>query len=365
MSSVSTTRARFNLHMVLATTFVAVGTPYVLLTNESASAGIIGLHTIALWLVTPPVMTLAEVVYARLAPDTRNIWARAAGRIAALWVGFAGAVATMLAIIVIGTGIAFKELLAPALGAALVPIFSWYALFVVGDELSKQRALALKAEAAEARAAWSALAAQIKPHFLFNSLACLEELIGTDPKRAVDLLRRLADLYRRILDGATARMWPLADELGVVGDFLFVQGVRFGGRLKVELDVPDVVLGARVPATLLLTLVENAVKHGIEERAEGGVVRVEAVSTAASMLLRVSNPSESKDEPARGASYGLFDVRERLRLAFGPHAEFTLRQESGRVVAEVKLPIAHLPRTDEPAAGGQKAGNPVVRRVAP
>jgi len=350
--------------MVLATAFVAVGTPYVLLTNESASAGIIALHTVALWLVTPPVMTLAEVAYARLAPATRNVWARAAGRVASLWIGFAGACAAMLAIIALGTGINVRELLAPALGAALVPIFSWYALFVVGDEMSKQRARALKAEAAEARAAWSALAAQIKPHFLFNSLACLEELIGADPKRAVELLRRLSDLYRRILDGATARMWPLADELGVVKDFLFVQGVRFGDRLQVELDVPEVVGSARVPATLLLTLVENAVKHGIEERAEGGVVRIEAVSTAASLLLLVSNPSEARDERARGASYGLFDVRERLRLAFGPQAEFTLRQEAGRVTAEVRLPIAHLPRTDEPADGGSKAGNPVVRGVA-
>jgi hypothetical protein len=336
----------YRRHAWLASGFVALGAPYVLATNRTASAGVIVIHVLALWLVVPPLAAAADLAIERsrgaAAREGRPSWAAVALRVAAQWLALAIAVAAMIAIVHSGTGIPLQALLVAPLATAVVPLFSWYALAVVLDALRMHRESALRLELAHAQAAWAALAAQIQPHFLFNSLASLEELIAVDASRARELVRRLGSLYRAVLRGAEQRFWPLADELAVVRDYLHIQAVRFGERLRVTIDADEAVHARRIPATLVLTLVENAVKHGIEPLAHGGTVTVRARIDASRLLLEVESPSAAGAPPATPSAgpggYGHRDVAERLRLAYGTAASFRLTAAHDRTLARLELP---------------------------
>lgn len=321
---------RYNRHMLIATALVAIGAPYVLVINATASTGVIVLHALILWVVAPPFLAAAESVAAR-----RRFGLF--GRVFAAWAALLLAVATMVAIMAMGTRIPLRDLIVPALGAALVPVFSWYALVVLYDAWRDQREHALRLETSEAKAAWAALNARIQPHFLFNSLTSLEQLIAEDAQRATQFLQRLARLYRRMIEDADARMRPLGDELDLVRDYLHVQKVRFGERLTFELIAPEPLRLVALPAKLLLTLAENAMKHGIEALAEGGTLRIEASSTSEGATIRVTNPRAAEARMA-STTYGHRDVRERLALAFGGRAAFDFTTTASEAVATLRIP---------------------------
>jgi hypothetical protein len=343
----------YRRHAWLATAFVALGAPYVLATNTTASAGVIVIHVLTLWLVVPPLAAAADLIVERRrgadAAGPRPGWATVTLRIAAQWAALAVAVAAMLAVVHAGTGIPWQALVVRPLATAIVPLYSWYALAVVLDALRRQRESALRLELAHAQAAWAALAAQIQPHFLFNSLASLEELIAVDAARARELVRRLGSLYRAVLRGAERRFWPLADELAVVRDYLHVQAVRFGERLRVTIEADPMASARHLPATLVLTLVENAVKHGIEPLPAGGTIAVSARLDGRRLVVEVASPPVPADAlaPAAAASaaagasgYGHRDVLERLRLAYGSATSFRLTAEPDRTLARLELPEA-------------------------
>jgi hypothetical protein len=200
----------------------------------------------------------------------------------------------------------------------------------------------LESEVAAREAQLQSLGAQVHPHFLFNALNSLRALIAEDPDRARDLLTGLAELMRYALQAGQRERVPLAEELAAVEAYLRLEGARFEDRLVWTIDAPEAASAATLPPMLLQTLVENAVKHGVARRAEGGEVTVRACRDGNRLHLEVASPGHLG--PRRDGAIGLANAERRLRLLYGDRARVSLSEDgAGRVVAEVVLPAEERP----------------------
>ena len=197
---------------------------------------------------------------------------------------------------------------------------------------------ALGSEVAAREAELRALRAQLNPHFLFNSLNSINALIGSDPEAARRMCERLGDFLRRTLALGALDAVTVGEELALVDRYLGIEQVRFGERLQVERDVAPGAAACLVPPLLLQPLVENAVKHGVQDCVEGGVIRLSARCDAEQLVLQVENPVDA-DAPRRGgAGVGLANVRRRLEV-FGAHdARLETERHDGRYRVTLTMP---------------------------
>jgi hypothetical protein len=183
-----------------------------------------------------------------------------------------------------------------------------------------------------------ALRAQVDPHFLYNSLNSISALTGSDPAGARRMCVLLGDFLRHTLHVGTRERIPLSDELALADDFLNIEQVRFGARLRVERHVDDDAAQCLVPPLLLQPLVENAVTHGIAGLLEGGVIRLDVARQNGRLAIAIENPRDPDTSTARGAGVGLDNVRRRLNVAFGRDARVDTRVEPTRFRVEIDLP---------------------------
>jgi signal transduction histidine kinase len=160
------------------------------------------------------------------------------------------------------------------------------------------------------------LQAQIEPHFLFNTLANLDALIATDPARARVMLGHLNDYLRATLAAARKERNSLAEEFALLENYLEVLAIRMGARLRYELALPASLAPLQVPPMLLQPLVENAVKHGLEPKVEGGSVKVSAREEQGRLVLEVADTGQGL-RGSGGGGVGLANLRERVAAAFG------------------------------------------------
>jgi two-component system sensor histidine kinase AlgZ len=185
-----------------------------------------------------------------------------------------------------------------------------------------------------------ALHARIQPHFLFNTLNTAAALVHERPDQAEDLLLDLADLFRAALSGP--RSTELAAEIGLLRRYLEIEKLRLGERLRVHWDLPSPLPAIDVPALCLQPLAENAVRHGIEPRAEGGDLRIRVWHDARALHLAVDNPLAAMTGAAAvqaGHGLGQGAVRARLESA-GTGGRLDTRREDERYIAEISLPNA-------------------------
>jgi two-component system LytT family sensor kinase len=189
-----------------------------------------------------------------------------------------------------------------------------------------------------------ALRAQLNPHFLFNALTTLGHLMQTAPDRALATLYRLTALLRAVLRRTNGQFVSLGDELEIVESYLAIERERFEERLRVTIEVSADLRAARIPPLLLQPLVENAIKHGIAPRREGGSVIVRAVHewSGAGDWLRMS-VINSGEGPAMsdssGTGLGLANIESRLQHYYGAAAALTIRRtDDGETSVEVRLP---------------------------
>jgi signal transduction histidine kinase len=164
------------------------------------------------------------------------------------------------------------------------------------------------------------LQAQIEPHFLFNTLANLDALIATDPARARLMLGHLNDYLRATLAAARKERNSLEEEFALLRNYLEVLAIRMGARLRYELALPEALASLQVPPMLLQPLVENALKHGLEPKVEGGSVRVSAREERGRLVLEVADTGLGS-HGSGGSGVGLANLRERLAAAFGGAAD--------------------------------------------
>jgi signal transduction histidine kinase len=205
------------------------------------------------------------------------------------------------------------------------------------EAMARHQALAFELERSEARL--QLLQAQVAPHFLFNTLANVQVLVDTGSPRASAVLRSLTDYLRAAVPLLHEPAATLGRELRLVEAYLELMHMRMPDRLTYTLHVDDAALPLRCPPTTLLTLVENAVRHGIDPSEEGGSIDIHVERRGGRCMIRVSDTGVGLRGTAHGLRTGLSALRERLQLMFGGDAELRIAaREEGGVRAELEMP---------------------------
>ena len=173
----------------------------------------------------------------------------------------------------------------------------------------------------------NALQRQIEPHFIFNALNSISSLVREQKNAAaVRMIVALSDFLRRVAVSSHDPQALLAQEVEFLEKYLLIQEVRFSGRLKLDIQIPDELRTARIPSLILQPLVENAIKHGIAQRVSGGEVRVAASRSDGLLHLSVYNdgPLLDQDRSAVKDGIGLSNLRTRLMLLYGNDCDLRL-----------------------------------------
>jgi two-component system LytT family sensor kinase len=202
------------------------------------------------------------------------------------------------------------------------------------------RASRLETELAQAQL--QALKMQIHPHFLFNTLNTISGCVYKDRDLAVRMISRLSELLRLTLETGEETEIPLSDEVTISEKYLAIEQLRFADRLKVEIEMDPLAGDQLVPALILQPLVENAVRHGISPRIEGGTITIRAGVEKERLVITVCNDGEDLRPSCRenGEGIGLKNIRSRLRQRYGDAASLVLSPiESGGCCARVTLPL--------------------------
>jgi signal transduction histidine kinase len=184
------------------------------------------------------------------------------------------------------------------------------------------------------------LHAQVEPHFLYNTLGSAKYLIRSDPAGAERIIDNLILYLRHSLPRLDNSLTTLGEEMERVRAYLEIMQIRMGTRLRTELSVPDALKSVPFPTMMLQTLVENAIKHGLEPKSGGGTIWVLAVDKAGQVSITVADDGNGFGTETTGSGIGLQNVRERLHLAYGADATFDIAANFPTgVAATISVPM--------------------------
>ena len=187
-----------------------------------------------------------------------------------------------------------------------------------------------------------ALRRQIEPHFLFNALNTITGLVRERRNdAAVGMITGLSELLRRVLADGDRHLVTLDEELAFLDKYLAIQKMRFGERVRCSVDTPPELRSARVPALLLQPLVENAFKHGLAHRAEGGRIGVTIVEAGERLSMTVYNDGPPLPADVKAGRIGLNNVRQRLANLYDGNFSLDLYNRGDGVEVKIILPLVH------------------------
>jgi two-component system, LytTR family, sensor histidine kinase AlgZ len=213
-------------------------------------------------------------------------------------------------------------LLSSALSAFVLIYFKW-------------RAMSLSTALHDARL--QALQARIRPHFLFNSINAVLSIVRADPRRAETALEDMADLFRMAM-AENQEMVPLRREIELSRQYLALEKLRLGERLSENWKIDETLLDALIPPLILQPLLENAVYHGIEPLAEGGLIEIGLQRIGSELHLDVSNPCRGQCGVHNGNKMALENIRERLALKFDVEAKYTVENDNEHYRVHIQMP---------------------------
>ena len=224
-----------------------------------------------------------------------------------------------------------------ALLYTLAAVFHYLLLAVESTQRAERHAIeaAMLAREAELRA----LKAQVHPHFLFNSLNSISALTTSDPAGAREMCVLLAEFFRKSLALGDRGSVSLEEELEVARTYLAIERLRLGARLTVEESVDERGRACRVPPLILQPLVENAIRHGIATRTEGGVLALRAQAENGRLVVQVENPFDPEAPARPGIGLGITNVRRRLLARYGDAAGLDAQRTEGRFQVTLHLPV--------------------------
>jgi signal transduction histidine kinase len=180
----------------------------------------------------------------------------------------------------------------------------------------------------------------INPHFIFNSVNSIRALVEENPKRARTAITELSNILRSSLQVEKLETVPLQKELDIVKDYLALEQMRFEERLKVQMDIDEDTLGQPVPPMMLQTLVENAIKHGISKRINGGTIKIIARFTDKDFELIVQNSGTLEKKMDDG--FGFKSTRDRLKFLCNGNAHFKVEEIEGtKVQSKIVMPVEY------------------------
>ena len=233
--------------------------------------------------------------------------------------------------------------------ARAVPVFLLssvlHYLVIAVDASRVAETRAATAQSLAAQAELRALRAQLTPHFLFNSLNSISALTSADPPAARRMCVLLGDFLRGTLHLSSLDRIPLGQELGLVDQFLAIEQVRFGERLRLARAIAPEALAIGVPPLIVQPLAENALRHGVAQRLEGGTVAIEASIEGDELVVAIENPVDGPAKPRTGRpAVGLDNVRRRLEAAYGRIGQLRVGATGDRYRAEIRLPAVAMPQ---------------------
>jgi len=177
---------------------------------------------------------------------------------------------------------------------------------------------------------------QVNPHFMFNSLNSVKSLISEDPEKAKTAIVVLADILRNSLNSSSKTKIPLQEELDHCRDYFEMEKIRFEDRLQYEINVQDAITGFALPPLSIQTLVENAIKHGLNESLTGGKISIDCRQEKDSIVTTVTNEGSLKANNSNGI--GIKNLKKRFEILYHGNFNFTISEKNGKVIAQFKLP---------------------------
>lgn len=239
--------------------------------------------------------------------------------------------------------VSFIPVAATTLFTVYLPIRIWSS-FLTEKQLEAQRI-----RLTEARLA--ALTNQINPHFLFNTLNSVSTLIRINPDKARSVVYKLSNILRKLLRQTDA-FTPLRDEIAFIDDYLAIEIVRFGDKLRFSKEIEEAALGRLVPSMLLQPIVENSIKHGLSSKVEGGSIHLRAWIEGSRLHIEIADDgvgiSETRLLTLFELGIGVSNVNERLKVLFGTNYRMLVDSEPGQgtqttiVIPEVEAQVAAL-----------------------
>ncbi|HEY8551092.1 MAG TPA: histidine kinase [Vicinamibacterales bacterium] len=344
--------ARRILTLVYAAVWIGVGLVLTVIEGVSGSAAAAFVLPV---LLLYGFICLSPWYLCRLVPLRHDAWWRvlsvhglAALISASLWLVIAYAWRAALEATPVGPEVSATYFrLQPLLFALAVLLFlmssamHYLVIAIDAERAAETRALRLQMLGADAEL--RALRAQLTPHFLFNSLNSISALTSTDPAAARRMCLMLGDFLRGTLQMGSQDRIPLSQELALIDQFLAIEQVRFGDRLRIERDIEPPALRCTVPPLIVQPLAENALRHGVAQLLEGGTVRIEARLDGPRLRVAIENPVETgaRPKPTR-TGVGLENVRRRLDATYGRDALLIATAANGRYRAELSMPAMLL-----------------------
>lgn len=178
----------------------------------------------------------------------------------------------------------------------------------------------------------------INPHFIFNALNSIRALVDENPQRARNAITELSNILRSSMQAEKVETTTVEKELSIVEDYLALESIRFEDRLRVSFDIDEDTKDQPVPPMMLQTLVENAIKHGISKRIDGGEIRIISDFVDNHHELVVQNTGQLEGE-INAEGFGITSTYNRLNLLFGKKASFKLKNIEGMVEAKIIMPV--------------------------
>ncbi len=249
-------------------------------------------------------------------------------------------------------------------GEPIMPLTMWFILLSGIIKITYKGKIAAEAKAAQAKevadseslkrqvveARMAAMQAQVEPHFLFNTLASIDHLIETDPARASIMQKNLIALLRASMptmrEANAQGTRDLGRELAVIRPYLEILKVRMEERLQTDVRVSEGLYSAEFPPMMLQSLVENAIKHGLEPKADGGQLTVSAEIVHGKLVVTVADTGLGFGRAdTAGTGIGLSNIRERLALLYGGKASLGIKETPGGGTT-VTITVPYVARTE-------------------
>ena len=212
----------------------------------------------------------------------------------------------------------------------------------VDEIMAREKLKVVSSEKQLMQAQMRMLQAQIEPHFLFNTLATIQSLIGRSPEKANLMMDNFIAYLRQSLSASRAQEGTVKQEFDLLRHYLELLKIRMGDRLQFELDVAEDLGGAPLAPMLLQPIVENAIKHGLEPKVAGGTVRVSATRVGEQMVVSVADNGLGFSEHAdsSGEGVGLSNLRERLAVLYDGQATLTVAELNPGAAITIAVPLS-------------------------
>ena len=226
------------------------------------------------------------------------------------------------------------------------PILIWvlvYIFYAYTNERRKDAVERIKLQTSIEATEAKILRAQINPHFMFNALNSIRALVLEDPSKAQKGITQLSNILRSALVADRKTTISLKEELKTIEDYLELEKVRYEERLQIKWDVDANTLNIQVPPMMLQTLVENAIKHGVQKAARWGFVEINTSKVFNTLLIKIRNTGvlKNKENLNIDGGFGLQNTEKRLQLLYGKNASFEIFQEDHQTVtAVIKIPLS-------------------------